>query len=269
MPVPQGIVLYEGPSLLTGDPVVAVATGIVTPSTNKKTGPVVQCYVLPAGEDPVGAARSGADASVCGSCPHRPRGSHAAAQGTCYVVLFHGPRAVYAAWRSGTYPAYDPRDHDRWLRGRAFRFGAYGDPAAVPTAVWDGLAGLARTFTGYTHAWASADPGLARTCMASCDSPADREAARALGYRTFRVREPGPGPHAERDLPGEVTCPASAEFEAERGHRLTCLECGLCAGSARAGARDVAIDAHGATAGRFAETHRPIETLEVLAGCDP
>jgi hypothetical protein len=81
---------------------------------------------------------------------------------------------------------------------------------------------VAGTHTGYTHQWKACDPAFARLCMASVETPAQREAAMALGYRTFRVRLP------EQPVePGEFTCPASAEA----GKRLTCEECGACGGA--------------------------------------
>src|SRR4029077_15915935 len=75
---PQGVILYRGPSLLDGSPIVCVATGLCRRSKNPKTGKAVQTWVLADdGENPVQAWQSGGDASVCGDCPHRGA--------TCYV----------------------------------------------------------------------------------------------------------------------------------------------------------------------------------------
>src|SRR5258708_3412884 len=70
---PNGLVLYRGPSLLNGQGIVCIATGLARKSKNATTGPVVQTYILPDGKaSPLMALDSGANAAVCGDCPHRP-----------------------------------------------------------------------------------------------------------------------------------------------------------------------------------------------------
>ncbi len=59
--MPRGFVLYQGPSLLDGLPIVAIAT---MRSTNPKTGPVPQTWILRADVPPMDAVRTGADASI-------------------------------------------------------------------------------------------------------------------------------------------------------------------------------------------------------------
>jgi hypothetical protein len=61
-----GLVLYRGPSLYTGGPIVVIATGLGgSRSSNRKTGEMVQTYILAdVGEEPQAAIKSGADASV-------------------------------------------------------------------------------------------------------------------------------------------------------------------------------------------------------------
>ena len=90
------------------------------------------------------------------------------------------------------------------------------------------MCGAAGHWTGYTHQWATCDAGYARYCMASVETPRQRQEAMAKGYRTFRVRLPEQ-PVEE----GEFICPASAEA----GKRLTCAECQAC-GGAKAGGRN-------------------------------
>jgi hypothetical protein len=43
---PNSVIFYRGPSQLTGDPIVAVLTGLVTRSSNAKTGPMLQTWIL-------------------------------------------------------------------------------------------------------------------------------------------------------------------------------------------------------------------------------
>src|SRR5262249_47739871 len=212
---PNGVVLYRGPSLLTGEPVVCIATGVARPSLNGKTGSFIQTYILPDnGADPLANLASGGDRSVCGDCTHRPQpgpdGKRSA--GSCYVNVGQAPLAVFRAHRSGGYPNFEPAKHLRLFRRRPLRLGAYGDPAAVPLSVWETVCGAAGRWTGYTHQWRNCAREYSRYCMASCDSVEDRRQALALGYRTFRVRLPEEPLEA-----GEFACPASQEA----GYRLT------------------------------------------------
>jgi hypothetical protein len=101
------------------------------------------------------------------------------------------------------------------------RIGTYGDPAAVPIAVWRAYTARAAHWTGYTHQWRKALE-LRPLCMASVDNAAERSEAMALGWRTFRVRV-----HNEALLEQEFVCPASAEA----GKKLTCQQCNRCGGA--------------------------------------
>lgn len=216
----NGVILYRGPSLLDGRKIIVVATGLTRRTHNHKTGAMLQTRIIPDGNlDPVQSWRRGRGSSVCGDCPHR--------DGTCYVNLTQAPLAVWRALRAGAYPRYDRARHARYFRGRFVRFGSYGDPAAVPLRIWHRLSRLAVGHTGYTHQWRTCNPALRRYCMASCDTAAERSAALAMGWRTFRVRTP-----SEPLAPGEFVCPASEGA----GRRLTCAECGACSGSLSGGA---------------------------------
>jgi hypothetical protein len=91
-------------------------------------------------------------------------------------------------------------------------------------------------WTGYTHRWRQS-PSYKNALMASVDGPAEREEARALGWRTFRVRSAGTPLMAR-----EFACPASDEA----GWRLTCEECLACDGARDNPERATpAIAAHG------------------------
>jgi len=162
--------------------------------------------------------------------------------GACYVNLGQGPRAVYAAVLRGSY-VDDEAAVRREVRGRMVRLGSYGDPAAVPLEVWTQLLRGAAGHTGYTHQWR--DPrfrGFAALVMASADNPAERDEARAAGWRTFAIRLAGE-PLAHR----ESICPASPEG----GDKLTCAACGACDGAARGRRGSVAIVVHGSLASRY------------------
>ena len=232
------MILYEGPSMLNGEPIVAIATGLKKPSSNVKTGPVVQCWILSADETPAEAAKSGKDSAVCGNCPLRPANT-----GACYVTLFQGPRSIWTTWKRGGYLPFDARV----FHGLPVRFGAYGDPAAVPFEIWDTIGFQARMTTGYTHQWRDCDPLHKHYCMASVETEADALEARDRGWRTFRVTT-SPG---DKSLSSEVTCPASEEA----GHKIQCIQCGACDGTASNRKSHIVIHAHGSRIKKFIEEY--------------
>ena len=63
---------WRGVSPQDGTPIVLLITGLVRPSQNSKTGPMVQSYIIRQDMRPIEAVTSGADAAICGSCPYRP-----------------------------------------------------------------------------------------------------------------------------------------------------------------------------------------------------
>lgn len=161
----------------------------------------------------------------------------------CYVNKGFGPAAVYRGYLRGIYPRMSAREVKRRAddRGRPVRFGAYGDPAAAPAAIWRALD--SKRHTGYSHQWRRF-PSLRSLVMASADSLADAREAWARGWRTFRVIR-----HASELQPSEILCPASAEM----GKRTTCEKCGLCNGARPGDSRkSIAIIDHGPTARRAA-----------------
>jgi len=232
---PTGYVIYRGPSVLDGAPIVAIAT---MHSANRKTGDMVQTWILREDVSPVEASKAGADASVCGQCVHRWH-----LGGACYVNIGQAPGAIWRAYKRGAYAdAFGSMGAIAELGAdRAVRLGAYGDPAAVPTPVWTALIMCASGHTGYTHQWRNPVAAELRAlCMASVDSEPERAEASALGWRTFRVR-----------CADDVL--ASNEFECVSDTKGTaCADCLACDGSARGPIQaSVAIVVHGAMRGRF------------------
>jgi hypothetical protein len=227
------VILYEGPSHINGDPVVAIATGFASPSTNRKTGPMIQTWILAQDEAPHVAVKSGNDEAVCGDCPARGK--------WCYVTTFHGPRSIWETWKRGGYPKLDLN----LFKGESVRFGAYGDPAAIPFHIWDDIAMVAKMVTGYTHAWHYCDPMFKAHCMASVDTVEQAIEAQKEGWRTFRLTE-SPG---DKVLSKEIVCPASDEA----GKKLQCIDCGACNGIAGGRKSNIIIKAHGAKTTRYEE----------------
>lgn len=231
----RGIELWRGPSQLTGEPVVLIATA---GSKNAKTGDMIQTWILSQHYHPAEAAKGGQhDEMICGGCPLR--GSQETTR-RCYVNVTFAPAAIWNAWKRRSYGAY--LLPNAWI-GKALRVGAYGDPAAVPLDVWLSLFVhlKPKKWTGYTHQWETCPEGFATFCMASVETAEQAVRAQPKGYRTFRTGWEG--------LPGETHCPASVEM----GHRSTCEKCGLCNGMR--GVMDkrgsIFIHPHGSTAKRF------------------
>jgi len=238
----NGRIIYEGESMLDGAPIVVIAIGFGTASSNRKTGDMIQTYIIRRDTTPILAAQSGADSSVCGDCVHRgsivvnSEGESRNVGRTCYVNLGQGATSVYNTYLRGGYPAWSDGDS---TRGRMVRLGTYGDPAAVPIWVWDRLLVNASGHTGYTHQWRDDRFAALRAyCMASADTPEESRTAQSQGWRTFRVSL-----NSERDglRKGEVLCPASAEA----GKKLTCAQCRACDGTASSRRGSIYIPAHG------------------------
>lgn len=226
---------WTGTSRLDGiTPLVLIAT---LDSKNAKTGDMIQTWILRADMIPSeGASKGKGDAPICGTCPLR--GSETSPR-RCYVNTAFAPNGIWKAWQRGAYGDGPPPGTAG--SGQALRLGAYGDPAAVPFTVWEGLLAMVgpKKFTGYTHQWRTCDAKFAQICMASVETWEEAEAAHARGYRTFRT--------GSAIMKGEeILCPASLEG----GYKVTCTQCGLCAGSTRP-AKSIMIHPHGAAKGRF------------------
>jgi hypothetical protein len=234
----MGMVVWQGLSQLDGvTPIVVIATGLDSSSANEKTGGMVQTFILRADIEPHTAIAGGADEAICGVCPHRGKAS--GGTGACYVRVYQAPLSTWRAWDRGNAEAFDVAR----FAGRKVRIGSYGDPAAVPVAVWQEIVAVAGATTGYTHQWRQCDPAFAEFCMASTDSVAERREARLKGYRTFHVRALGTDKGK-----GEIVCPASAEA----GKRTVCASCLQCGGTGNGRTADITIVAHGASKRAFA-----------------
>jgi len=233
-------IIYKGPSLLDGKPIVVIAT---YSDRNTKTGKVLQTYIIRSDISPLEASKSGEDFSICGDCKFRGTPTtdpdrRQAVKRDCYVNLGQGPTIVYKAYKRGVYPMA------RIIRGgnfvidqvqtlgldRIVRIGTYGDPAAVPSWVWDQLLKQCKSWLAYSHqsGWR---PDIA---MQSADTMAEAVEHWKAGHRTFRVI----ADLGDLDTTKEILCPASKEA----GRRVQCTACKLCKGSSPA--KSIAIVQH-------------------------
>jgi len=201
------VLVYRGPSAINGELIIAIVTGARRPSQNRKTGDMVQLWILPADVDPVSAQRTGADEAVCGDCPLRP-----SKRGGCYVVTFQGPLSTWRAYHDSV-PDLDGACAAIARAGIPIRLGAYGDIAALPEGVVERLASAATGHTGYTHQWRQF-PWARKYAQASVESGWDAYAAWRAGWRTYRI--------ASTPMPGEARCSSD---------RMSCRECRACNGA--------------------------------------
>jgi hypothetical protein len=162
-----GCVFYRGPSLLTGDPIVAIATGLEGGSLNPKTGPLVQTWILRADLRPMDAKRANLDDAICGDCKLRGAGGLGA---VCYVPAWLGPLSVYKAFTRGLYPEASWPELQALVEGRHVRLGAYGDPAAVPFEVWRTLLCEHGRLVATPISGGRCDPRFKTIAMASVDT---------------------------------------------------------------------------------------------------
>lgn len=236
----KSAIIYNGPSLLDGKPIVAIAT---YSNRNTKTGHVVQTYILRSDINPLEASKTGEDYSICGDCTMRgevttdPNRKQAKGR-RCYVNLGQGVLIVWKAYKRGVYPMAQIIKGNGFTinnikdvgRGRFVRVGTYGDPAAVPPKVWEDLLAECQTFTAYSHqsGWR---PDIA---MQSADNRAQAIAHWKAGRRTFRVI----ADLGDLDKANEALCPASKEA----GRRVQCTACKLCKGSSKG--KSIAIVEH-------------------------
>ena len=236
----KSAIIYRGPSLIDGAPIVVIA---IDSARNTKTGRMVQTYILRADMDPRDASKSGADASICGTCPHRgaptddPKAKQAKGR-SCYVLLGQGVLISYRAMLRGVYPEVTGHAAIAAIgAGKLVRLGTYGDPAAVPSYIWESLISEAAGHTAYSHQAATSGADFRPAyMMQSADSEADARAAWEQGRRTFRVVK------SVADIVNgrEILCPASKEA----GRRVTCSQCKLCGGASVPG-KSIAIPDHG------------------------
>lgn len=234
MKQPPGIILYDGPSLLDGSPILCIAT---FRTRNSKIGNMIQTWILPRDRNPLEAVQTNSNYGVCGNCPLQGKGTgldRKTKNRICYVNLGQAPNSIFKSYQKGNYPRFDKRLHAQYLRSRKIRIGSYGDPAALPVPLVRYLAETSCGWTGYSHQlfWINRNraESLAKYLMVSCHTPAMRVEAKRKGWRSFSVTKD----HEQAN--DALLCPHTS-------HRITCDQCGLCSGTS-SGARDIYVLAH-------------------------
>lgn len=241
-----GFKLWEGASLLTGEPIVVIVTmNGNNPKTDNDFKSMVQTWILCRDIAPNEAVKSGKDEDVCGSCIQRP-----SLGGACYVRTYQAPLSIWRAYKRGNYNNVINLES---LRGAELRLGSYGDPSAVPYEVWENLIDKVqpRLMTGYTHQMShkSFDKRMADICMISADTPNVALKAQSNGWRTFRMTS-----DSKQLLPNEIVCVNETEG-------TSCIDCGLCDGANDK--PNIAILAHGSKANSYNKKYEKINVINL------
>jgi hypothetical protein len=222
MRISNGWIAYEGPSQLDGQPIVCIITGSIKPTSNSKTGLMLQSWIIRSDIHPNEAIQSKQDKSVCGNCKFR---ADKKGHRVCYV----NPMPLGQIYKQYKLGNYDRTPNFNYVN--ALRIGSYGEPTAVPIKYWLSLVKASRLYTGYTQQWARPQfQNYKHFCMASVTCNSETVAARKLAWRTYRIRTD------DIILAGEVDCPG-----AYKPQTTNCASCGLCNGSSA----NVSVKVHG------------------------
>jgi len=248
LPKIKSSIIYSGPSLIDGKPIVVVA---IIKSSNQKTSDMVQTYILRSDVDPLTASRTGEDYSICGNCTHRGEPTNDASkkqaqERSCYVTLCRGPLQVFKAFKRGAYPTASPEEIKRIGADRMVRLGTYGDPLACPQSVWDTVISDSLGHTGYSHQFGLVQGDYSKV-MISADSKTEAYQHHENNRRTFRVIPVSTWVDQGKSalLNSEILCPASKEMD----YRTTCDKCKLCSGGTVG--KSIAIVSHGTSRNMF------------------
>lgn len=219
-------VLWEGFSPVNNEPIVALVSW---QSGNEKTGNMAQVYILHKDLHPLDAVNTGEDVSVCGYCPLRSKDGNKGR--ACYVRVEQGPAGVWKKYQRHL-ASGKPLNYvtPSMFMGRKIRWGAYGDPAMLPSELVEACSKESRGWTGYTHQhkypWAK---WAKKFFMASIETIQQERKLVSQGWGTFRA-----GLSDGSDKGDAILC-------YNESHGVTCLECGLCNGTNKA----VYIPSHG------------------------
>ena len=231
----NGAIFYEN------DSIVGIITGLMSGSSNTKTGAMLQTWILVKNVNPIEAVNTGQPVNDA-----KDKKSYLVKNGLktinkgrkCYVKLFQAPYSVWKAYKNNKYPKININKLSHMLTFKQVRVGSYGDPAMIPSEVWDKLISRSLGNTGYTHQWKRCDTKNSTFNMASVDTLEEKRQANKLGYRTFRTRLA-----SEPIEPDEVVC-LSDKVAREGKTLVPCSLCKMCSGNNSKVKKNIAIIIH-------------------------
>lgn len=225
MKLENGYLLHETET--NGEKVAIIATGITRKTDNRKTGDMIQIWIILSDINPVASVASGLDANtICQGCPF-------ASGNGCYVNVGQAPLAIWKAYKKGNYKQLDPSKYSSVFSGRKVRFGAYGNPTLIPLSMVKAIAKVSNGWTGYFHNWREMGIKKAKDYnkffMASTESEDSYKLSQTLGLRVFHA--------AVKQPESTVECLSDS-----RG--ISCADCQLCQGWNKR-AKNIWINPHG------------------------
>jgi len=221
----KGFIIHRG--TVGGENFVVIAT---MSTTNRKTGNMIQVWILLENIRPTEAVNSGLDAStVCKGCKF-------ASKNGCYVQVGQAPFQIWKSFKSGLYRELTPANYQYAFGGRSVRFGAYGNPSLLPISKIKAIAKISDGWTGYFHDWKDMHPSTRKAygqyLMVSTETNDSRKLAEKLKLRYFHVSPIKP----------KETIECLSETKG-----LTCEKCKLCSGLTKKNKPSIWINPHGAT----------------------
>ena len=94
----NGRILFEGKSNIDNQDIVVIITGLDNKTSNKKTGDMLQTWILLKDHAPNTSHKNGLNKSVCGNCPHAGYNNN-----SCYVKWFQAPLQVWKSYKNNRY----------------------------------------------------------------------------------------------------------------------------------------------------------------------
>ena len=209
-----------------------VITGFKKKSDNRKTGEMLQTYLL---DKATLTSEPKVFGTKCAECPMVSK---------CYVnqdkmsvrrtlkKLINGEACSY---KFSTLEEVLPL-----LRGQRVRLGTYGDPSALPLHDLKKICEVSQGWTGYTHFWKEIASNYSLYLMASVEDLSGELLAHSLGYLTFRVL-------LKEDETLEVSSKSIQCLNVENDKTLVslqCVDCLICSGTKGRGKKSVYIEEH-------------------------
>ena len=227
---PNGFIIYEGTK--NGEKYAVIAT---LKTSNRKTGNMIQLWIILSDHSPVDGVKSGLDAStICTGC------KFASGQG-CYVNVGQAPLQIWKSYKANKYPKLDLFLYDSVFNGRKVRFGAYGNPSLIPLSIIKTITESCDGWTGYFHDWSDMSKEKAQAYgkyfMASTETNDSVRRAKEKNLRFFHVSPNQPE--------NTIECLSDSKG-------LSCGQCQLCKGN-RIRAKSIWINPHGSKKKRAIE----------------
>lgn len=106
--------------------IIAILTGVISPSKDTKTGDMAQLWIMVKDVNPPTAIQTGEDNVVCGDCPLGSK--------VCYVNTSRAPLKIWEAYQKGRYRTLKEITWAQIYISRSQYALAYGEPGGIATS---------------------------------------------------------------------------------------------------------------------------------------